>query len=61
MIPGFPPPLSIEDAYLLRCIPVVKDVVPENNFYVNVVGTAIFGFVQQLTGVKAPKITGMLI
>ena len=68
MMPGFSaqqqqvqPPMSIKDAYLQRCIPVVKAVVPENPYYKNSVGTAIFEFVQQLKGDKAPKITGMLI
>ena len=61
MMRTFPLPMSIEDAYLQRCIPVLKAVVPENPYYKNSFGTAIFEFVQQLKRDKAPKITGMLI
>lgn len=67
MMGGFPqqpmqqPPTSVKDAYLMRCAPLVKAVVAENPYYKNTVGTAIFDFVSQLKGEKAPKITGMLI
>jgi hypothetical protein len=54
-------PTSIKDAYLMRCAPMVKGVTPQNMYYKNQVGTAIYGFVEQLKGPKAPKITGMLI
>jgi len=54
-------PASMKDAYLMRCAPLVKAVVAENPYYKNQVGTAIFDFVQQQKGDKAPKITGMLI
>lgn len=54
-------PTSVKDAYLMRCAPLVKAVVAENPYYKNTVGTAIFDFVSQLKGDKAPKITGMLI
>jgi len=41
MMPGFPqqqqqqPVLSVKDAYLQRCVPVVKAVVEENPYYKN--------------------------
>jgi hypothetical protein len=41
---------------------MVKGVIPGNPYYKQQVGTAIYGFVEQLKGpAKAPKITGMLI
>lgn len=66
MMPGFPQqpqaqPTNMKDAYLMRCAPLVKGVVPANPFYKNQVGTELYPFVQQLKGPKAPKITGMLI
>ena len=51
----------MEEIYLMRCAPLVKGVVVQNKYYKQQVGTEIFGFVQQLKGPKAPKITGMLI
>lgn len=54
-------PGNVKEAYLMRCTPLVPGVTPQNPFYKNQVGTAIFGFVEQLKGTKAPKITGMLI
>lgn len=51
----------MRDAYLMRCAPLVKGVVPQNPFYKNQVGTELFPFVERLKGPKAPKITGMLI
>jgi hypothetical protein len=54
-------PQTMEEIYLMRCAPLVKGVVAQNKYYKQQVGTEIFGFVQQLKGPKAPKITGMLI
>ena len=45
----------------MRCSPLIKDVFPDNPNYKQQVETAIFSFVEQLKGAKAPKITGVLI
>jgi len=46
---GQPPqqqPMNAKEAYLMRCTPLIKGVVPNNPYYKQQVGTAIFGFVE---------------
>ena len=45
----------------MTCNQILPAIVSENPNYKDQVGTVLYEFVNQLVGLKAPKITGMLI
>ena len=53
--------LTIDQKFVMTTNVILPAIIPDNPNYKDQVGTVLYEFVNQLVGLKAPKITGMLI